>query len=106
MYLNKGDYKFRTGRYLSDTFPLQNDLKDGNALSPLLLNFPLEQVFQNVLGNEDGLKLNGTYQLLMYADNVNFFKENINNGKNPESLFCTSKKVGLEINPGKINVYL
>jgi hypothetical protein len=32
----------KLGRYLSDTSPLQDDLKEGNALSPLLLNFALE----------------------------------------------------------------
>jgi hypothetical protein len=32
MYLNEGNCKFRTGRYLSDTFPLLNGLKEGNAL--------------------------------------------------------------------------
>jgi hypothetical protein len=42
MYLNEGKCKFRTGRFLSGTFPLQNDLKEGKVLSPLLLNVVLE----------------------------------------------------------------
>ena len=41
------------------------------ALSPLLFNFALECTIRRVQVNQDGLKLNGTHQLLAYADNVN-----------------------------------
>jgi hypothetical protein len=33
--------KVRIGKHLSDNFPIQNYLKQGNALSPLLLNLLL-----------------------------------------------------------------
>jgi hypothetical protein len=46
-----------------------------------------------------GLKLNGTHQLLAYADNVNLLGDNIDTiTKNTETLFDASKEVGLEIN--------
>jgi hypothetical protein len=32
----------RIGKYLSDNFPIQNGLKQGDALSPPLFNFALE----------------------------------------------------------------
>jgi hypothetical protein len=32
------------GHYLSDMFSVQNDLKQGDALLPLLFNFGLEEV--------------------------------------------------------------
>jgi hypothetical protein len=43
--------------------------------------------------------MNGTHQLLAYADDVNLLEDNIDTTKkNTESLIDASKKVGLEIN--------
>jgi hypothetical protein len=47
-------------------------------------------------------KLNGTLQLLAYADDVNLLGDNIDTiKKNTETLIDASKKVGLEINVEK-----
>jgi hypothetical protein len=46
-----------------------------------------------------GLKLNGTHQLLTYADYVNLLGENIHTiNKNLKTLIDVSKEVGLKIN--------
>jgi hypothetical protein len=46
-----------------------------------------------------GLKLNGTHQLLVYADYVNLLEDNIDTIKrNTQTLIDTSKEVGLELN--------
>jgi hypothetical protein len=46
-------------------------LKQGDSLSPLLLNFVLEYAIRRVQVNQDGLQLNLTDQLLVYVDAVN-----------------------------------
>jgi hypothetical protein len=42
MCLNGTYSKVRVGKLSSDKFPIQNGLKQGDALSPLLFNFALE----------------------------------------------------------------
>ena len=54
-----------------DKFPIMNGLKQGDALSPMLFNFALEYAIGRVQVKQDGLKLNGTHQLLAYADDIN-----------------------------------
>jgi hypothetical protein len=61
---------------------IRNGLKQGDALSPLLFNHALEYAIKRVQVNQDGLKLNGTHQLLAYADYVNIISIN-------QKLMCT-----------------
>jgi hypothetical protein len=54
-----------------------------------------------------GLKLNGTHQLLAYADDVNLLGDSIHTiKKNTETLIDASKEVGLEINVDKTKYML
>jgi hypothetical protein len=70
MCLNETYSKVRIGKHLFDSFPVQNGLKQGDALSPLLFNFALEYAIKKVQVNQVLLMLNGTHQLLAYADEV------------------------------------
>ena len=86
-----------------DTFPIRNGLKHGDALSPLLFNFALGYTIRMVQVNQDGLKLNGTHQLLFYTDDVNIFGGSIHTiKKNAEALVVASMETGLEVNADKI----
>jgi sorting nexin-29 len=77
-------------------------LKQGDVLSPLLFNFALEYAIRRVQVNQDGLKLNGTHQLLVYADDVNILGLSALTVKdNAGSLVVATNETGLEVNADK-----
>ena len=83
-------------------FPIKNGLKEGDGLTPLLFNFVLEYAIRRVQVNQDGLKLNGTHQLLVYANGVNILGGSVHAVKeNAEALIVASKEIGLEVNVDK-----
>ena len=90
------------GKNLSHMFPIRNGLKQGYALSPLLFNSALEYTIMKAQVKQGGLKLNGKYQLLVYADDVNILGGSVHTiEENRESLVVASKEIGLEVNADK-----
>jgi hypothetical protein len=74
-------------------------LKQVDALSSLFFNFALEYATERVQVNQDGLKLNGTYHLLVYPDDVNVFCGSVHTIEtNKGALVVASKEIGLEVN--------
>jgi hypothetical protein len=54
MCLNETYSKVHVGKLLSDKFPIQSGMKQGEALSPLLFNFALENAIRKLLENQVG----------------------------------------------------
>jgi hypothetical protein len=107
MCLNKTYSKVRISKYLSGMFPIQNGLKHGHALLPLFFYFALEYTIRKVQENQVGLKLNGTYQLMVYADDVNLLANNRDTiKKNTETLIDANKEVSIEVSAEKTNYML
>jgi hypothetical protein len=68
----------------------------------LLFIFAVEYAIRKVQVNQDGLKLKGTHQLLVYAADVNILGGClITTEKYTEALVFSSKETGLEVNADK-----
>jgi len=93
MCLNATHIRVQVGKHLSNMFPVRNGLKQGDALSPLLFNFAVEYAIGRVQVHQDELKLNGTHQLLVYADDVNILGRSIH----AEALVVASKETVLKV---------
>ena len=94
--------RVRIGNQMSETFNIHSGLKQGDALSPLLFNLVLEYAIKEMQKSNDGLQLNGTTQILTYADDIALLGDNketlINNAK---ILLDKTKELGLQINVEK-----
>jgi hypothetical protein len=75
MFLDEICSRVWVGKHVSDTFPVRNGLKHGDALLLLLFNLAVECTIRRVQVNQDGLKLNGTHQLVFYSEEVYIVKK-------------------------------
>jgi hypothetical protein len=78
----------------SDVFPCKIDLKEDDVLSHCF-----RTCFQL---NQDGMILNGTHQLLVYADDVSILVGKVHTiKKNTENLLVSSEEMEVEVNVNK-----
>ena len=75
--LDGAQIKLRIGNYLLSSFPIENGLKQGDTISPLLFNFVLEYAIGKEQETGLGLDMNGTYQVFAYADDGNLIGDDI-----------------------------
>jgi hypothetical protein len=102
MCLNKTYARDRVGKHVSDTFTAKYGLKQGDILSSLFSNFALKYATRRVHVNQDGLKVDGTHQLVVHADDTYILGGSVQTRKgNTETLVVASKETGLEINYDK-----
>ena len=65
-------------------------------------NIFLDYAIRRVQVNQNGLKLNGTHQLLTYADDVNILGGSLQTLKeNAEALVAATRETGLEVSVDK-----
>ena len=68
--------------------------KQVGTISPLLFNFALDYAIRTVQVNQDGLQLNGTNHLLVYADDVNILGGSVHTVKeNAEALIWLVRRL-------------
>ena len=90
-FLNGTSRKFRN----------KNNFSNTNKTS-LLFKFDLEDAIKRVQVNQDVLKLNGTLQLLVYADDGNILSRSVHTmKKNVEALVVGNKEIELEVGAEK-----
>jgi hypothetical protein len=97
--LNEAYSKVRIGKHLSDSFPIQNGLKQGDALfaTPFQLCFRICHL--DGVGKPGRTEIKWDTSASALADDVNLLGDNIDTIKeNIETLIDASKEVGLEIN--------
>jgi hypothetical protein len=66
----------------------------------------LEYAIRRLQDNQEGLKLNGTHQLLAYAEDNTLSKNKDSIQKNSDALLDACKEVVLEVNPEKTKYIL
>jgi hypothetical protein len=70
-------------------------LKQGDVLSPLLLNFAIENAIREFQANQEAFKTNGTYHLLINAHDVDLLGKNVCYVKeNTADLLVIGKETG------------
>jgi hypothetical protein len=89
-------------KILSDVFPIKNDLKRGDVLSPFLFNFAIENAFRKVQVNHQCLKLHVAHQGIVYANDINILGGcEHSTKKTTGTLAVPSKNTGLKVRADK-----
>ena len=102
MYPNETYSRVWVGRCLSDLFPIKNGFELGDVVSPSIFYFALEYAIRRIQVNQGDLKVNGTHQLLVCADDLNILGRSIHTiKKNTEPLLVARKEIGQEVNAEK-----
>ena len=83
----------RVGINLCDMFPFKNGLKQRAAPLPLFFNCALGYAIRRVQIIQDGLKLNGLHQFLLYADDINMLEGSVHTVEENEQALIMARKI-------------
>jgi hypothetical protein len=70
MCLNETYSKFHIGKHLSDAFPIQNSLKKGDALLPLLFSFASEYAIRKDWNGTEHISFWSMLKLIILDENI------------------------------------
>jgi len=84
---NETYHKVLIDKHLSDTLPIQNGLKQGDAWLTLLFDFVFEQAIKKFRANQEVVKLNVTHQLVVCADLCYFLGKYTHSTKKTQELY-------------------
>lgn len=88
---------------MSESFDVENGLRQGNPLAPTLFNLALEKVLRE-LGKMREMEMMGTDTLLAFADNVVIVGETADQVMDDTARFMVeARKIGLIVNDEKTN---
>jgi hypothetical protein len=68
--LSKTYRKVLVDKNLQYEFPVQNGLKQGDTVSPLLFNFAFEYAIRKIQEICEGLEFSGTHELVVFGEDV------------------------------------
>ena len=100
--LNGSRGRVRVGGNATEPFEIRDGLKQGDGLSTTLFNLTLEYVVRKLQSGDPGVTLNGTTQILGYADDLDLLGDSREAVQiNTRILLDAAKETGLEINEEK-----
>lgn len=96
-------FKVKFNSVMSEVFPIETGLRQGDALSPILFNIAMQSVIRKVQKDSIGLKIeNQNMVIAAYADDIIIMGETEDQVRNSASkLIEEGKSIGLNINEDK-----
>jgi sorting nexin-29 len=102
MTMQESKAQVRIGGDLTDEFPVNNGLKQGDGLAPILFNFALEHIIRQLPVDTNSSLVNKSSQIIGYADDINIVARSRTIAKEIFiKLEDTAKEIGLKINSDK-----
>jgi sorting nexin-29 len=87
---------------LSESFHVQNGLRQGDALACILFNIALEKIIRDANINQPGNIFYKSVQILAYADDIDIISRSPKSLQEAKiALDTAARKMGLEINQAK-----